>query len=131
LITSPTNSSTLSQTEKPIEFKPLFAKVFEALKLKNAVSGGEEMLRLRSYEKIIKLTSCGLVREDRQNVPCARRHRNRLQRPSSWPVWTPWFSRSSKQGSAQPRLLRHGFLRLNITSQLWQEWLPHKDSNLE
>ena len=43
------------------EFKPLFAKVFEALKLKNAVSGGEEMLRLRSYEKIIKLTSCGLV----------------------------------------------------------------------
>ncbi len=43
------------------EFKPLFTKVFEALKLKNAVSGGEEMLRLRSYEKIIKLTSCGLV----------------------------------------------------------------------
>lgn len=43
------------------EFKPLFAKVFEGLKLKNAVSGGEEMLRLRSYEKILKLTSCGLV----------------------------------------------------------------------
>ncbi len=43
------------------EFKPLFSKVFERLKLKNAVSGGEEMLRLRSYEKILKLTSCGLV----------------------------------------------------------------------
>lgn len=46
------------------EFKPLFSKVFEGLKLKNAVSGGEEMLRLRSYEKLIKLASCGLVEKN-------------------------------------------------------------------
>lgn len=45
------------------EFKALFSKVFEGLKLKNAVSGGEEMLRLRSYEKILKLTNCGLVKK--------------------------------------------------------------------
>ncbi|MFN0078052.1 MAG: hypothetical protein ACKVY0_16470 [Prosthecobacter sp.] len=45
------------------EFKALFTKVFERLKLKNAVSGGEEMLRLRSYEKILKLTNCGLVQK--------------------------------------------------------------------
>ena len=43
------------------EFKALFAKVFEGLKLKNAVSGGEEMLRLRSYEKLLSLAKRGLV----------------------------------------------------------------------
>jgi hypothetical protein len=43
------------------EFKVLFVKVYEGLKLKNAVSGGEEMLRLRCYEKLQKLISRGLV----------------------------------------------------------------------
>ena len=46
---------------KTIEFKPLFLKVHECLKLKNAVSGGEEMLRLRCYEKLQRLGSSGLV----------------------------------------------------------------------
>jgi hypothetical protein len=46
---------------KTYEFKGLFAKVYEGLKIKNAVSGGEEMLRLRCYEKLQKLTSRGLV----------------------------------------------------------------------
>lgn len=46
-----------------IEFKPLFAKVFEGLKRRNAVSGGEEMLRLRCYEKLLKLSSSGLVQK--------------------------------------------------------------------
>ncbi len=44
-----------------IEFKPLFSKVFEGLKRRNAVSGGEEMLRLRCYEKLLKLAGSGLV----------------------------------------------------------------------
>jgi thymidine kinase len=35
--------------------------VFENLKLRNAVSGGEEMLRLRSYEKLQNLVNRGLV----------------------------------------------------------------------
>ena len=43
------------------EFKALFTKVYEGLKLKNAVSGGEEMLRLRCYEKLQKLAGRGLV----------------------------------------------------------------------
>ena len=43
------------------EFKELFKVVFAGLKLKNAVSGGEEMLRLRCYEKLQNLTSRGLV----------------------------------------------------------------------
>ena len=44
-----------------IEFKPLFAKVFAGLKNRNAVSGGEEMLRLRCYEKLLKLSKDGLI----------------------------------------------------------------------
>jgi hypothetical protein len=43
------------------EFKALFTKVYERLKLKNAVSGGEEMLRLRCYEKLQSLANRGLV----------------------------------------------------------------------
>jgi len=46
-----------------LEFKPLFLKVYEGLKLKNAVSGGEEMLRLRCYEKLQDLSRRGLVRK--------------------------------------------------------------------
>src|SRR3569623_1569514 len=46
---------------KTYEFNVLFGLVYENLKLKNAVSGGEEMLRLRSYEKLQNLVSRGLV----------------------------------------------------------------------
>lgn len=46
-----------------IEFKPLFLKVFNGLKHRNAVSGGEEMLRLRCYEKLLKLSKGGLVQK--------------------------------------------------------------------
>ena len=46
---------------KVYEFKALFLKVYEGLKVKNAVSGGEEMLRLRAYEKLQSLTGRGLV----------------------------------------------------------------------
>ena len=46
---------------KVYEFNILFGLVYENLKLKNAVSGGEEMLRLRSYEKLQNLVSRGLV----------------------------------------------------------------------
>ena len=46
-----------------IEFKELFRRVYQGLKAKNAVSGGEEMLRLRCYEKLLKLTGSGLVKK--------------------------------------------------------------------
>ena len=45
---------------KTHEFNALFGLVYENLKLKNAVSGGEEMLRLRSYEKLQNLVSRGM-----------------------------------------------------------------------
>ena len=43
------------------EFNTLFGAVYENLKKRNAVSGGEEMLRLRAYEKLQNLVTRGLV----------------------------------------------------------------------
>jgi hypothetical protein len=45
------------------EFKELFLTVFAGLKVKKAVSGGEEMLRLRCYEKLQRLSDRGLVKK--------------------------------------------------------------------
>ena len=45
------------------EFNELFLKVYEGLKLRKAASGGEEMLRLRCYEKLRKLSERCLVRK--------------------------------------------------------------------
>ncbi|MBA3832066.1 MAG: hypothetical protein H0X34_09270 [Chthoniobacterales bacterium] len=43
------------------EFKPLFNILLLNLRERNAASGGEEMLRLRSYEKLQGLVSQGAV----------------------------------------------------------------------
>ena len=43
------------------EFKQLFDMVHEQLRARNAASGGEEMLRLRAYEKLQNLVTRGLV----------------------------------------------------------------------
>ena len=43
------------------EFKPLFDIVLLNLRERNAASGGEEMLRLRSYEKLQGLVNQGAV----------------------------------------------------------------------
>jgi hypothetical protein len=43
------------------EFKPLFDILLLNLRERNAASGGEEMLRLRSYEKLQSLVSQGAV----------------------------------------------------------------------
>lgn len=47
----------------PVGFNDLFDKTFEVLKRKNLVSGGEEMLRLRAYEKLQLMVTRGLVRK--------------------------------------------------------------------
>ena len=44
------------------EFKPLFEVVLVNLRERNAASGGEEMLRLRAYEKLQGLVSQGAVK---------------------------------------------------------------------
>ena len=43
------------------EFKPLFEIILLNLRERNAASGGEEMLRLRCYEKLQSLVSQGVV----------------------------------------------------------------------
>ena len=47
--------------KKIFGFNDLFEREFANLKLRNAVSGGEEMLRLRAYEKLQNLVTRGLV----------------------------------------------------------------------
>src|SRR4029079_13406691 len=46
------------------EFKDLFDVVHLNLRNRNAASGGEEMLRLRAYEKLQNLVSRGMVKKD-------------------------------------------------------------------
>ena len=44
------------------EFKPLFDIILLNLRERNAASGGEEMLRLRAYEKLQRLVNQGAVK---------------------------------------------------------------------
>ena len=46
------------------EFKELFEVVHENLRNRNAASGGEEMLRLRAYEKLQNLVARGMVKKE-------------------------------------------------------------------
>ncbi len=45
------------------EFKPLFDIVYTNLHAKKFASGGEEMLRLRTYEKLQSLVDRGMVKK--------------------------------------------------------------------
>jgi len=54
----------LSAKRSAFEFKQLFDVVHERLRARNAASGGEEMLRLRAYEKLQNLVSRGMVKKD-------------------------------------------------------------------
>lgn len=45
------------------EFKQLFEILHENLRARNAASGGEEMLRLRAYEKLQNLVARGMVKK--------------------------------------------------------------------
>jgi len=58
------------------EFKALFGVVHAGLRARNAVSGGEEMLRLRAYEKLQDLVRQGRVKKagkEYKGVPKALR----------------------------------------------------------
>lgn len=46
------------------EFKQLFDVVHVNLRARNAASGGEEMLRLRAYEKLQNLVARGMVKKN-------------------------------------------------------------------
>ena len=54
----------LSKKGASYEFKQLFDIVHERLKARNAASGGEEMLRLRAYEKLQNLVGAAKVHKE-------------------------------------------------------------------
>jgi hypothetical protein len=55
--------SVLSQ-KRGYEFKKLFDVVYDNLRARNAANGGQEMLRLRAYEKLQNLVFSGAVKKD-------------------------------------------------------------------
>ncbi len=67
------------QSPDAYRFNELFGLVYENLKKRNAVSGGEEMLRLRAYEKLQNLVTRGLVEKKDKTY----RGLDRLQEASS------------------------------------------------
>jgi len=54
----------LGTEEGFLGFNDLFELVFTRLKERNAVGGGEEMLRLRTYEKLQNLVTRGMIEKD-------------------------------------------------------------------
>jgi hypothetical protein len=55
--------ATVLSKKTAYEFKELFLIVHARLRERNAASGGEEMLRLRAYEKLQNLVSAGVVKK--------------------------------------------------------------------
>lgn len=55
--------ATVLSKKASFEFKTLFTIVHANLKARNAASGGEEMLRLRAYEKLQNLVQAGIVKK--------------------------------------------------------------------
>jgi hypothetical protein len=53
---------------KSYEFKALFSVIHAALRARNAASGGEEMLRLRTHEKLQNLVRQGRSRKPAKNT---------------------------------------------------------------
>ncbi|MFV0417068.1 MAG: hypothetical protein ACK5NG_11980 [Chthoniobacterales bacterium] len=62
----------LSKKNTSFEFKQLFDLVHERLRARNAASGGEEMLRLRAYEKLQNLVSRGMVKKVEKSTKDAK-----------------------------------------------------------
>lgn len=55
--------ATVLSKKADFEFKALFLIVHANLRARNAASGGEEMLRLRAYEKLQNLVGAGIVKK--------------------------------------------------------------------
>ena len=70
--------SVLSKKGASFEFKQLFDVVHERLKKRNAASGGEEMLRLRAYEKLQHLVSRNMVKKNGKKLTKSDIHRHNL-----------------------------------------------------
>src|SRR5881227_1793717 len=67
------------------EFKQLFDIVHENLRARNAASGGEEMLRLRAYEKLQNLVARG-GQEEWQEIQGPAFGFGQRNCPAEWPA---------------------------------------------
>jgi hypothetical protein len=66
--------ATALMSKSAFEFKALFDIVHARLRERNAVGGGEEMLRLRAYEKLQSLVHAGVAKKtgkEYRGVPSA------------------------------------------------------------
>ena len=75
-------------SKSSFEFKQLFEVVHENLRARNAASGGEEMLRLRAYEKLQNLVARGMVKKNGKKykgLPAASPRSDRCGRPAAPP----------------------------------------------
>jgi len=68
------------------EFKPLFEIVHANLRARKSAGGGEEMLRLRAYEKLQSLVSQGMVKK---TITKAGKHYKGLASLASLPPFVP------------------------------------------
>ena len=71
------------------EFKELFDIVHENLRARNAASGGEEMLRLRAYEKLQNLVSRGMVKKTGKKYKGLASLSKALTPPTTTPAAAP------------------------------------------
>ena len=78
----------LSSKKKFFEFNELFELVYAKLKERNAVSGGEEMLRLRAYEKLQNLVSRNMVEKNAKKYKGLAKIKEALSPPPT-PTPTP------------------------------------------
>ena len=68
------------------EFKPLFDIIYDNLRARKKASGGEEMMRLRAYEKLQSLVSQGMVKK---TITKAGKHYKGLPSLASLPPFVP------------------------------------------
>lgn len=81
--------ATVLKGRSSYEFKDIFDKVYTNLRARNAASGGEEMLRLRAYEKLQALVSRGMVKKTGKKykgVPAALKELNTQVTPAVPPA---------------------------------------------
>lgn len=79
----------LTRKGASFEFKQLFDIVHDRLKKRNAASGGEEMLRLRAYEKLQHLVSRNMVKKNGKKYKGLASLANALVPADSSPVTPP------------------------------------------
>ena len=86
---------------KSYEFKVLFSVIHAALRARNAASGGEEMLRLRTYDKLQNLVRHGQVKKT------GKKHKGVTNALLALSESLKEFRKNGPSFSPRPSLARH------------------------